>query len=150
MGQICHRRSTTPPDSLVERLLQYTSPATSKSIDHGHQYETAARTAYVQVNSNVANFCVEERGLIIAKDMPWFGASVDGVVYDPREAECGVLEIKCPFVDPKKAQVETVEQLVNLRGNSFYLHSSPNGLVINHKHNYYFQVQAQMGILNLD
>lgn len=74
-------------------LLKAKREPCGKGVDnhftrHGQQYEDEARDLYCQRTGEAAY----EFGLIIHKDYPWLGCSVDGVTNTGK-----VVEIKCPL-----------------------------------------------------
>jgi putative phage-type endonuclease len=68
--------------------LHHTKLMTSTSIDWGEKYEPIAKQVFTKLTGDV----VFDTGLIIHKDIPWLGASPDGVLTSKK-----LLEIKCPF-----------------------------------------------------
>ena len=82
-----------------------------------------------------AEFEVETTGLHVNPKYPYLGASPDGLV----TCACcgnGLLEVKCPY---------SVHQ--SPPTCAAYLHASENGgYSLSRDHEYYFQIQGQMGI----
>ena len=153
-----NQRITTPPDMLVKRMCYSTfsqnAESAPKACQYGINMEPEARDRYVSIcNSKGYQVEVEERGLIINKTHSWLGASVDGVVKvsAPNE-DTGLLEIKCPdvntHIDDQSSIPKTLIELCHTR-KYFYLTFDGISLGINKKHNHYFQVQAQLGVLQL-
>jgi len=77
-AQIVAERLTGVPD-----MGGYLSPY----MEHGNEYEAMARTEYELKTGH----SVEEIGFVVHPDMPYFGASPDGLIGDD-----GGLELKCP------------------------------------------------------
>jgi hypothetical protein len=152
-----NRRPTTPPDALVKRICyttyQCSSSSTIPACQHGKQLEPEARRTYVEMcDSKGYNVNIEEKGLIVDKRHSWLGASVDGVVkVTYPNQDTGLLEIKCPYVNLENDSTAVPKDVVELclTRNNFYLSFDGNSIVMNKKHNYYFQVQTQLGILKL-
>ena len=68
------------------------------------------------------------------------GASPDGVV----QCECcgnGVLEIKCPY----NAREHSISDAV-MEGIIDFLETTSHGIVLKQSHQYFYQIQAQIGI----
>ena len=142
-----HRRPTTPPDGMVQRIFKYRSgPVNSAACKHGVDLESEARDAYVQdCLKKGMNIKVAEPGLVIHKNKPWFGASPDGIVQVVgSEENVGLIEIKCPYVckEGNENVPENIQELIDSRKHFYLIH----GGKVNRKHNYFFQIQAQMGI----
>lgn len=82
MGQVCKRKKSEP-DNLVSHLRNY-KPVGSfiHSIQHGRRHEHRALKDYAKVHSRQCgeNIEVQDRGLSVRSDIPYLGASVDGVV----------------------------------------------------------------------
>ena len=77
-----------------------------------------------------------EAGLHVDLQYPYMGASPDGII----NCECcgkGVLEIKCPFC----VKNETIDDATN---NKTFCLIKGNTTHLDRKHQYYFQVQAQI------
>ncbi|XP_070545952.1 uncharacterized protein [Ptychodera flava] len=150
VGEICKRRKTIPPDALLKRILQYGPQMTNKACQHGQQHESSARDVYVAtMKAQGYDVSVEKRGLILNSEHPWFGASIDGIVIDKKGCELGIIEIKCPYVENEKMPgISTIEDLAKQR-RGFCLSFSGNTLELDPKHNYFYQVQTQMGILGM-
>ena len=99
-GHVLRRRSDTPPDSLVLRILQpkqFATPATSWGIT----YEPLAITKYTEYQHDHGHdsLVVTASGFVINKTHPFLGASTDSSVYDPSNQNhpFRLMEVKCPF-----------------------------------------------------
>lgn len=87
-----------------------------------------------------ADLSVAASGLIISQELPWIGASPDGVVTCACH-EPGVLEIKCPF----SAKDHTLNECV--KDSRFCLTVTEEGVMsLKLDHSYMYQVQAQMRV----
>lgn len=81
-------------ESSIELLKRKCSPVvlldatTSTSINWGEKYEPIAKKFFTKLKSQE----VTDIGLVIHKNIPWLGASPDGLLPDGK-----LLEIKCPF-----------------------------------------------------
>ena len=93
--------------------------------------------------TNISNFSIRSTGLLVSTNYPFLGATPDGLV----SCTCcgtGLLEIKCPYnyrnVNPS-----------DITNESFYLQTKSDGTkVLDSSHDYYYQVQGQMGIWKKD
>ena len=99
-GSVVSRKTTTPPDSLVMRIIQpklFSTPATT----YGIEKEGCARKEYMtyQNNNGHPEIVVTASGVIINPLWSFLGASPDGALYDPLNSQepFGFLEIKCPY-----------------------------------------------------
>ena len=97
-----------------------------------------------QTKKSHEDFCVTESGFVINPTWPHLGASPDGIVC----CSCcgkGTLEIKCPYCNHDD-EVEAVA-----RDRRSCLVSLPDGTTaLNKQHAYYYQVQMQMFVCNLN
>ena len=149
-GSVNVRRRTTPPDALVKEIMNYAAVGNPEktrrripAMVHGQQMEAKAREAYIKYKElNGSTVKVQSCGLFVNEQEPWCGASPDGLVYEQRaEDPDGLLEFKCPYLET----FCVAEELINTR-KQFYLKKEGDSVVINKKHQYYAQVQGQMGI----
>ena len=99
-GAVLHRKSDTPPNSLVLRILQpkqFKSAATEWGVEH----EPVALQQYIthQHAHGHLDLTVAECGFYVCQTHPYLGASPDGAVYDPSctSSPFGFVEIKCPY-----------------------------------------------------
>ncbi|XP_065664036.1 uncharacterized protein LOC101237261 isoform X2 [Hydra vulgaris] len=84
-------------------------------------------------------FQVKDVGFCIDSNMPWIGASPDGIV----TCDCcgsGVLEIKCPYSLREKSL------LTEIKSGSFYVFEDNNLYFLKKDHKYYFQVQLEIRV----
>ena len=89
---------------------------------------------------------VESCGLFVDHSKPWLAASSDGIVTDLSELHNtkGILEVKCPYV----CERQTIENACKTV-NGFCLSESKGQVMLSKSHAYYFQVQTQMHVTNL-
>ena len=99
-GSVYTRRSTTPPDSLVLRIIQPRN-FSSRAVQYGIANEQIALQEYIayQKSHGHPHLTVSPTGFLIDIEHPFLGASPDGAVYDPVNPQCpfGFIEIKCPY-----------------------------------------------------
>ena len=146
-GDVYRRKPSTPPDSLVLRIINKKS-FTSAATEWGIANERAAVDAYVQfMKSHWHDVVVCSSGFLISQSHPFLGASPDGAVYDPTSTSqpYGFLDIKCPY----KVRDRTPEDACSLDGFCCTLQLNSDGipnLNLRKNHIYYAQVQGQMAV----
>ena len=90
------------------------------------------------------DFKVNDNGFIINPQWPFLGATPDGSV----SCACcgmGVVEIKCPYCH-RGETVETASQ-----DKKFCLIKNSDGkLALDHTHAYYYQIQTQLFVANVE
>ena len=135
-GSICHTSVTKPSQSLVARILQHSPMPKSAALSWGIEHEEVARKQYLVVQKKKhTSFELEMTGLCVNPSFPHLGASPDGLT----SCDCcglGLLEIKCPY----SVRHTTPNQVS-------YLLSTEDGYRLSRRHEYYYQVQGQLGIL---
>ena len=114
------------------------------ALQWGISKEDEARAAYLAEASEYhVGLSHTNAGLHVNPDFPHLGASPDATV----NCECcgtGVVEIKCPF---KHRDVHPH----NVTDPGFYLvRSDDNELHLSQEHDYYYQVQGQLAVCNVD
>ena len=135
-GQIAKRRSTTKVANLVKTLL-YTSFKGNDATKWGISQEQDTQRAYQNRSPAIA---VRNSGLTIHSSHHWFGASPDGLVYDPKADDPeGIVEYKNPYA------VRAMSLRDAAHRKDFCLALTDDGsLSLKRTHNYYYQVQATM------
>ncbi|XP_041920947.1 uncharacterized protein LOC121684885 isoform X3 [Alosa sapidissima] len=134
--------STKNFPSLIKRICYpRSSHFSTEATRWGLQNEDTARESYWKAMQDLhIDFHITASGLMINPDLPWIGASPDGVV----TCKChgmGVLEIKCPFT----ANGRTLKECA--RDPRFCLTEIAEGtMTLRRDHSYMFQVQAQMRV----
>ena len=146
MKAVCRTDPTNPSQSLVKTIcypqsFRFTSKQTAWGCKHEkaayHQYAMATREKHV-------DFDVKDCGLVINPKWPFIGASPDGVV----SCQCcgkGSLEIKCPYCH----RGESIEDAAS-HDKNFCLKNTVNGLALDQSHAYYYQVQTQLFVMNVE
>ena len=141
----CHTDISKPSKSLIKQICypeahKFYSAATSWGCKH----EKKARNAYAnKMSESHENFVMSDSGLHVNPKWPHLGASPDGLV----ECACcgqGTCEIKCPFCSRDKTAEDAARQK-----NSCLLEINDR-LTIDRQHAYYYQVQAQMFICEVE
>ncbi|KAK1875799.1 Ubiquitin-conjugating enzyme E2 D2 [Dissostichus eleginoides] len=126
---------TESSSSLIKRVCY------PRSSQWGLQNEDTAKKSYlVAMQDHHEDINVAASGLILNPELPWIGASPDGVVTCACH-EPGILEIKCPFSAKDRSLLECTK-------DSRFCLTVPEGGVMSLKldHSYMYQVQAQMRV----
>ena len=78
------RRSESPPDSLVLRIIQQ-QRFSSQALEWGIKIEPYAIEAYKKYRraAGCTDLIVSASGFIISLSYPFLGATPDGAIYDP-------------------------------------------------------------------
>eukprot|EP00112_Aurelia_sp_Birch-Aquarium-sp1_P020389 Seg5241.2 transcript_id=Seg5241.2/GoldUCD/mRNA.D3Y31 product="hypothetical protein" protein_id=Seg5241.2/GoldUCD/D3Y31 len=126
--------------SLLESVMQYKPPFTSKYTEYGKAMEPeACRSFFLEESKNHENFTIYQSGLVIDADFPCLGASPDGVV----TCSChgtGILEIKCPY--------KYKDGLIGWsNARDFPIDET---LLVKQNHMYYYQIQLQMELCQVE
>ena len=141
----CRTDISKPSKSLIKQICypeahKFYSAATSWGCKH----EKRAINVYAnKMSDSHKKFLVSDSGLHVNPNWPHLGASPDGLV----ECACcgqGTCEIKCPFCSRDK----TTEETAGLK-NSCLLQVE-NKLSLDRQHAYYYQVQAQLFICEVE
>lgn len=132
-GAVCRTSVDKPSQSLVSKILQQCPPPKS---DAGTDNESKARAAYeLTAKTDHSSFSLETTGLHVNPKYPHLGASPDGLI----SCSCcgkGWLEIKCPY---------SVRHTTPM--NASYLKATEDGYELSRTHDYFFQMQGQLAIL---
>lgn len=146
MKAVCHTDPTNPSQSLVKAICYPEMFCfTSKQTAWGCRHEKSAREIYTKkVKGEHTNLSVCVSGLLINHNWPFIGASPDGIIF----CDCcgkGTLEIKCPYCHKGESITSAVSD------SQFCLQTSSDGtLHLKHKHSYYYQVQTQLFVSDLE
>ena len=147
-GSILQRRSDTPPDSLVLKILQ-PKQFSSAATEWGNTHESVAIAEYIQYQHSHghAELIVSPSGFHVSLSHPYLGASPDGAMYDPTNVNqpFGFIEVKCPYTARNITPVETCllpKFCCTLTKN----HHGHEQMILPTSHQYYAQIQGQMAI----
>lgn len=141
---VCRTAIESPSISLIDKIY-YPEKSQFYSVytEHGKKYEPKAQPEYEKQISKVhTNFTLSVSGFVVSKEFPHCGVSPDGLV----SCDCcgkGCLEIKCPYLKRNStlnAYLERKDCPLLKKDEDFSLDS---------KHDYYYQVQLQMFVLNV-
>ncbi|KAJ4944639.1 hypothetical protein JOQ06_013182 [Pogonophryne albipinna] len=133
---------TESSSSLIKRVCyprssQFSTEATRWGLQNE---DTAIKSYLVAMQDHHEDINVAASGLILNPELPWIGASPDGVVTCACH-EPGILEMKCPFSAKDRSLLECTK-------DSRFCLTIPEGGVMSLKlnHSYMYQVQAQMHV----
>jgi hypothetical protein len=137
------RKSNTPPQKLVERIVGNSESACVdiKALRWGRKHEPIAKKrykAYKKLNCK-QKVNVHERGVFLCDTCSFLAASPDGVVSQEKTEH--LLEIKSPY----KWRNSTAEEAC--KSSNFYCHLDKNNYVTLKRNSRYFtQVQGQIAM----
>ena len=146
MKSVCRTDAANPSQSLIKQICYpQLFKFSSRQTDWGCAHERAGRNRYeVKMKESHSNFSVCDVGLIINPKWPYLGATPDGKV----SCTCcgkGIVEIKCPYCH-KESTIDNATQDKN-----FCLKKDSSGKIyLDHSHAYYFQVQTQLFLTDLE
>ena len=147
-GEILRRKHDTPPDALVMSILQPRS-FTSVATDWGEQNEPLAIEAYTtyQQRQGHHGLTVGPCVFLLNEKYSFLGASPDGVVYDPSNAEqpFGYIEVKCPYSHKDRTPLEASSSPGFCCAAQLHSNGS-KALRLRRNHLYFAQVQGQMAV----
>ena len=146
MKAVCHTDPTNPSQSLVKAICYPEMFCfTSKQTAWGCRHEKSAWEIYTQtVKGEHTNLSVCDPGLLINHNWPFIGASPDGIIFCERCGK-GTLEIKCPYCHKGENITSAVSD------SQFFLQKSSDGtLHLKHQHSYFYQVQTQLFVSDLE
>ena len=145
-GKVARATPDSPPNSLIDTLMQKSRFNSAKvpALQWGLSKEVQARTDYiVAAKGQHVNLEYFNSGLHVNPSFPHLGATPDGIV----SCECcgkGLIEIKCPFSYKDQHPCEITDP-------KFYMKCDEAGeLRLSHDHDYYFQVQGQLAVCNME
>jgi len=132
----------------VKRFIGKRKMFSSKSVRHGLNNEAAAFLVFMEKFNSSEETAIEGSsavGLLVHPNFPFCGASLDRLV--KVDGQLFPVEIKCPynpFIRKQKLRFKMKEK-------SFYVNIAADGKpFLNPKHPYYFQVQMQLLVTNLE
>lgn len=142
-GQVCKRKAATQPDGLLKTVLGYRLQLNNEHIKWGKTHEAAAKRKYLlhMQSQHHGHVQVHKCGLVLDREMPFLAASPDGLVKCQHcQPVQGLLEVKCPSVHKNKTPEEACSD------SDFCCQLIDGQVRLKENHNYFFQVQGQMGV----
>lgn len=131
-GKVC-KRGLIKCGPLVKNILTEKNLNHVKSIQHGQNHEHLARDQLSCYLKSPINPC----GLFIDQDLPFLGASPDGLVQEDK-----IVEIKCPY----SARGMSINNAIREKKITFWKIEKDGNTNLNKKHEWYFQAQGQIHI----
>jgi len=118
------------------------------AIQHGKKHECDAIDAYKATKAASGQpVCVRSCGIALDTRQRYIGASPDGMVFDRSSRPVfGLLEVKCPFTPFTKSL--SVSQAAE-QDTNFCLVNTDGQLQLKRQHPYYYQVQGQLAVCNM-
>ncbi|XP_014666936.1 PREDICTED: uncharacterized protein LOC106808645 [Priapulus caudatus] len=148
MGSIV-KRQKVELDALVKTIAYPKVISGQKSLNYGNKNECKARREYAKWHiKQCGSVVVEDRGLIVSRELPFIGASIDGHVECPKCGE-GIVEIKCPY-GTKQHAFRNLKPQTCAEATEFCSQLKDGKLILKSEHNYMYQVQGQMGVCRHD
>lgn len=132
-GRVIKRRPDISCQNMVKDLLYKKSIEHVQSIKHGKDSEKIA----LEQLSRQENVEILPCGLYIDPDVPYFGATPDGITNDGM-----IVEIKCP----KTSHEVGLEKAVKEKKITFYKIKNDETWEINKQHNWFYQIQGQLHV----
>ena len=145
MKSVCHTNPANPSQSLIKTIC-YPEEFSfdSKQTAWGSKQERIAQEIYLRAQKHHhVNLHITNSGLVINPKWPYMGASPDAIL----DCSCcgkGILEIKCPY----SHRYETIQDAVQDKG--FCLKERDGLIKLDCTHAYFYQVQTQMFICDVD
>ncbi|CAK1598853.1 unnamed protein product [Parnassius mnemosyne] len=141
-GKICKRKENISCAPLVRSIVKPQIISNVPSIKYGKANE---QTALAQL-SRQESITITRCGLYIDKTLQFLGASPDGS-YKNKEGKTGLVEIKCPF----SAKNMQSDEAVKAKKIKFWKYNAKNNTFsVDKNHDYYFQIQSQLNITEID
>ena len=142
--QVLHTNIDQPSSSLLKQICSTEhSNVTTAALEWGVKNEETARSSYSAKQATMhTQFSCTPAGLVVNPEYPHLGASPDGWV----NCDCcgrGVVEIKCPY----KYRFTHPDCISD---STFYLQHFSDQLKLDPRHKYYYQVQMQISICEVN
>lgn len=134
-GQVC-RRKTAPWGNIVKNILYTSQNLKTKALVYGIANEKNAKS---HLKKELA-VKIDDCGFFIDKKNMFLGSSPDGLLGSDY-----LVEIKCPY----SAQGEDIDAFIQKGKYKCFDYDKKSGQIsLNKKHNYYYQIQGQLNILD--
>ncbi|XP_021694128.1 uncharacterized protein LOC110674231 [Aedes aegypti] len=143
-GRSVKTKISNPSTSLLKTICGSNLTQELPATLHGKRNEHKAITAAIKMfqSQNHSNFSSRKSGLIINPLYPYFAASPD-FIFECTCCNKVVVEAKCPFKFENLSREEGINSLLN-RQHPYILMESDGNIVLNHNHEYYYQIQMQI------
>ncbi len=135
----------------IQKNGWYPNFVQTNDMQYGINEEPKARLAYTQATGNQ----VQETGFWVNKKFPYLGASPDGLIMGNDGKVIGLIEIKCLKILKEKSVEDLVKEKNGGEIPSYVLNNQcftfdGNNLKLRESHIYYYQVQLQMLVTDLN
>ncbi|CAG4936655.1 unnamed protein product [Colias eurytheme] len=131
-GKIISRRNNTSCHNIVRDIIYKNNIDHVLAIKHGKDNEKIA----IKQLENQEGIKIEACGLFIDEELPFLGATPDGL-----HGDSAIVEIKCPL----SAYKSGLDEAIAKKKVTFWKETS-KGLEINKNHKWFYQVQGQLHI----
>ena len=138
-GRVCKRKDNISQEKLVSELVNGKDISHIPAVKYGIDNESNAVSIYANYMQPLQ---ILDCGVVISPKMPWLCSSPDRKVID-RDFGFGLMEIKCPYT------LRNLRPEDACRDPSFYCEIVEGKPRLKHKHDYYYQIQGQLGICGL-
>ena len=123
----------------IDKRFNEQIESVKQALDHGIRNEALAIEKYQFIMSCKLNRPVKirEAGIIIQSQLFWLGTSPDGVIFNKKIQEIGLLEIKCPY-NKRNLSIESI-----ITDKTFYIalnNDKKTYLKKEHHFGYYTQI----------
>jgi len=144
IGKIMNRRKRLHPTSLIKSILEKRPKPNALQIPASLRWGLDNEEVAIQQYQSLTK-CKEigKCGFVINPKWPWLGCSPDGVVIEGDKV-VGCVEVKCPY-----AKKDLTLRAATEIDNSFFLNIITDKLTLTTNHNYHYQCQGVMNILEL-
>ena len=142
--EVLHTSQDQPSSSLLKRLCSSEHKKVSTApLEWGRTNEDTAHSDYSrQQKEGHTEFSSTAAGLVVNPKYPYLGATPDGWV----GCDCcgrGIVEIKCPYTY-RSMHPDAIND------STFYLQRFSDQLKLDPKHKYYYQVQMQLALCEVN
>ena len=139
---VLHTSFEKPAQSILKGICKESTVTTTSvpALNWGSINEKNALKDYeITLATMHQNFKVYQSGFVISKEMPFIGASPDGIFKCNCHNVTKLIEIKCPY---SKRETQSVEEAIK-NDSSFFLSEDKK---LKRGHKYYTQIQMQLHI----
>jgi len=145
MRAVCHTSQSHPSHSLIMSIC-YPFDVRSEATEWGCKHEKDALALFTdRISKCHQNVYIKSCGLFLSPEHPYIGASPDAIMTCDC---CGIspVEIKCPFCIKSSVLADAADD----RRLCLIKDSKTGELRLDENHNYYYQVQTQLGVCSLE
>jgi hypothetical protein len=146
-GKFCKCKSDTALCNLVRRIAYPQPKLNTVAIKHGKRYEQVALEKYGELYTKK----YIKSGLVIHPQLPFLAASPDAIICNDSGETVSIIEVKCPYNAKSFTEIDfSIDaQLCSSKKKIKFLNWNNNSLFLKESHDYYYQIQAILFILNV-